>query len=102
MKRNTNCIFQFVQRIGQLWSVSQRIRAELHYVNFRYPIKYNLNDSNYLLASISIILNNSKSNLNIKSKILINFKITQETIWEYPENLNQTDIEILKIYGKAE
>ncbi|WWC72755.1 uncharacterized protein I206_106719 [Kwoniella pini CBS 10737] len=92
----------FVQRIGQLWSVSQRIRAELHYVNFRYPIKYNLNDSNYLLASISIILNNSKSNLNIKSKILINFKITQETIWEYPENLNQTDIEILKIYGKAD
>ncbi|WWC65016.1 uncharacterized protein I303_107630 [Kwoniella dejecticola CBS 10117] len=87
----------FVQRIGQLWSVSQRLRAELHYVNFRHPMTYTLRpESNALIASVTMVLP------TIKSKVIVDLAITQETIWGYPENLAGTDIEIRRVYGKAD
>ncbi|WRT70897.1 uncharacterized protein IL334_007896 [Kwoniella shivajii] len=87
----------FVQRIGQLWSTSQRLRAELHYVNFRHPISYSLSpESNSLIASITMMLP------NIKSKIIVQVSISQETIWGYPDNLSGTDILVKSVYGKAD
>ncbi|WVW80635.1 hypothetical protein I302_102621 [Kwoniella bestiolae CBS 10118] len=86
-----------VQRIGQLWSVSQRLRAELHYVNFRHPITYKVQPhSNTLIASITMVLP------SVKSKIIVDIGISQETIWGYPDTLVGTDIEIRKVYGKAD
>ncbi|WVF67854.1 hypothetical protein IAT40_002615 [Kwoniella sp. CBS 6097] len=86
-----------VQRIGHLWSTAQRLRSEMHYVNFRYPVSYAFSPQNRLLtASVTMMLP------RVKSKIVLDFVVSQVVLWGYPETLSGTEIAIKQIYGQAD
>ncbi|WVQ95379.1 hypothetical protein IAU59_002476 [Kwoniella sp. CBS 9459] len=86
-----------VQQIGQLWSTAQRLRSEMHYVNFRYPITYTfLSQDHSLLASVTMMLP------HVKSKIVLDFVVSQEVLWGYPETLSGTEVSIKQVYGQAD
>ncbi|WWD20877.1 hypothetical protein CI109_105354 [Kwoniella shandongensis] len=88
---------ELVQRIGQLWSTVQRLRAEMNYVNFRHPLTYQFDDSTSTLKAGVIMMLPL-----VKSKIRVEFMIGQECLWGYPESLAGTDIKVEKVYGEAD
>ncbi|OCF35950.1 hypothetical protein I316_02445 [Kwoniella heveanensis BCC8398] len=96
-EKTCTTLSSMVQQIGQLWSTAQRLRSEMHYVNFRYPITYTFSPQDHsLMASVTIMLP------RVKSKIVLDFVVSQEVLWGYPETLAGTETAIRQIYGQAD
>ncbi|WVQ86169.1 hypothetical protein IAT38_008337 [Cryptococcus sp. DSM 104549] len=87
----------FIQRVGQLWSQAQRLRAELRYLNFHHPLSYVYDPAtSSLTASAAMMVPKAKS------KVLVGFQVTQGVLRGFPGSLGGMGVGVKKVYGSAD
>ena len=92
---------QFIQRTGQLWSASQRLRSEMGFVTMHFPTTYRTVTTPHrgeqaLVASVRILVPTSKS------RVELSFLFEQGTMVGFPAALAGIEVEAKAMYGSAE
>ncbi|KAK4685733.1 hypothetical protein P7C73_g4411, partial [Tremellales sp. Uapishka_1] len=87
----------FIQKAGQLWTASQRLRAEFRLVHTRYPMTYRVTDDiGSFMATATMMLP------NVQSKIRVSFEISRETMWHWPGSIAKVESSVEVVYGSAD
>ena len=86
---------QFVQRIGQLWTASQRLRSELGLLAFRHPITERLGAGSVVVSAMMMVP-------STRSKVLLHFHLEPDLLFDWPAGLGSVQVSSSVVYGAAE